>query len=56
MFRGMCCSCCYSAYGEFGDVYREDPQCADRRQMYIYLIQSWIEENVLNKKKEKVNA
>ena len=56
MFRGMCCSCCYSAYGEFGDVYREDPQCVDRRQMYIYLIQSWIEENVLNKKKEKVNA
>lgn len=45
MFRGMCCSCCYSAYGKFGSIYREDPHCADRRQMYIYLMQSWLEEN-----------
>lgn len=48
MFRGMCCSCCYSAYGKFGTIYREDPQCVDRRQMYLYLMQSWIEKNVLN--------
>ena len=48
MFRGMCCSCCYSAYGKFGTIYREDPQCIDRRQMYLYLMQSWIEKNVLN--------
>ena len=45
LFRGICCSCCYSAYGKFGDVYREDPQCADRRQMYLYLIQDWLEKN-----------
>lgn len=44
-FRGMCCSCCYSAYGKFGDIYREDPHCSDRRQMYIYLMQNWLENN-----------
>ncbi len=49
IFRGMCCSCCYSAYGKFGDIYREDPHCADRKQMYIYLMQAWIEENVIGK-------
>ena len=43
--KGMCCSCCYSAYGKFGDIYREDPHCADRRKIYVYLIQSWLEEN-----------
>ena len=48
LFRGMCCSCCYSAYGKFGDIYREDPHCVDRRQMYIYLMQSWLEENNYN--------
>ena len=42
LFRGMCCSCCYSAYGKFGTVYREDPHCIDRRQMFIYLIQDWL--------------
>ncbi len=45
MFRGMCCSCCYSAYGKFGDIYREDPHCVDRRQMYLYLMQAWLSEN-----------
>ena len=54
LFRGMCCSCCYSAYGKFGDIYREDPHCADRRQMYIYLMQPWLKANVLNK--EEMNA
>lgn len=51
LFKGMCCSCCYSAYGKFGDIYREDPHCSDRRQMYLYLMQSWIKENVLDKEK-----
>lgn len=45
MFRAMCCSCCYSAYGAFGTVYREDPQCADRRKIFMYLIKNWIEKN-----------
>lgn len=49
LFRGMCCSCCYSAYGKFGSVYREDPHCADKRQIYLYLMQSWLKENVLEK-------
>ena len=52
MFRGMCCSCCYSAYGKFGSVYREDPHCVDRRQMYIYLMQSWLKENTKGKVNE----
>ncbi len=45
LFRGMCCSCCYSAYGKFGSIYREDPHCSDKRQIYIYLMQAWLEEN-----------
>ncbi len=49
MFRGMCCSCCYSAYGKFGDIYREDPHCTDRRQIYLYLMQSWLKDHVLHK-------
>lgn len=52
LFRGMCCSCCYSAYGKFGNIYREDPHCADRRQMYIYLMQEWIRKNELSKMRE----
>ncbi len=51
VFRGMCCSCCYSAYGKFENIYREDPHCSDRRQIYLYLMQSWIKENVLEKEK-----
>jgi len=45
MFRAMCCSCCYSAYGAYGTVYREDPQCVDRRKIFMYLIKNWIEKN-----------
>ena len=45
MFRAMCCSCCYSAYGAFGTVYREDPQCVDRRKIFTYLIKNWLEKN-----------
>lgn len=51
LFRGMCCSCCYSAYGKFKNVYREDPLCVDRRGIYIYLIQHWIKNNILNEEK-----
>ena len=47
LFRGMCCSCCYSAYGAFGTVYREDPQCIDRQRIYIYLMKEWIRNNML---------
>ena len=54
LFRGMCCSCCYSAYGKFGNIYREDPQCVDRRQMYIYLMQAWLKEHAL--KEKEINA
>lgn len=46
LFRGMCCSCCYSAYGKFGDIYREDPHCADKRMIYIYLMKKWLESNL----------
>ena len=46
LFRGMCCSCCYSAHGKFGDIYREDPHCADKRQIYLFLIKSWLEEHI----------
>ena len=49
MFRGMCCSCCYSAYGKFGSIYREDPHCADRKQIYLYLMQYWLKNHVLDK-------
>ena len=45
MFRAMCCSCCYSAYGAYGTVYREDPQCVDRRKIFMYLIKTWLEKN-----------
>lgn len=45
MFRAMCCSCCYSAYGAYGTVYREDPQCNDRKKIFMYLIKDWLERN-----------
>lgn len=47
-FRAMCCSCCYSAYGKFGTIYREDPHCADRRLIFMFLIDEWIKNNVIN--------
>ena len=47
MFRSMCCSCCYSAYGEFGSIYREDPSCADRKQIFLFLFDEWIRQNIL---------
>jgi len=47
MFRSMCCSCCYSAYGEFGTIYREDPTCADRRKIFMFLFDEWIRQNIL---------
>lgn len=45
IFRAMCCSCCYSAYGAYGTIYREDPQCEDRRKIFLYLIKDWIEKH-----------
>jgi radical SAM protein with 4Fe4S-binding SPASM domain len=45
IFRAMCCSCAYSAYGKFRDLFREDPHCADRRRIFLYLIQHWLEKN-----------
>ena len=45
MFRAMCCSCCYSAYGAYGTIYREDPQCVDRRKIFMYLIKNWLEKH-----------
>ena len=49
MFRGMCCSCCYSAYGKFGSIYREDPHCADRKQIYLYLMQIAYSKNQIHR-------
>lgn len=49
IFRAMCCSCCYSAYGAYGSVYREDPQCADRRRIFLFLIEEWIRRNILTR-------
>lgn len=46
-FRAMCCSCCYSAYGKFGTIYKEDPHCADTRQIFLFLIDEWIKINIL---------
>ena len=48
LFRGMCCSCCYSAYGKFGDIYREDPHCLDKRKIYLFLMQTWLEQHIAN--------
>ena len=45
IFRSMCCSCCYSAYGAYGSIYREDPQCEDRRKIFMYLIKTWLEKH-----------
>lgn len=52
IFRAMCCSCCYSAFGAFGTVYREDPQCADRRKIYKFLIEEWIRKHILHPAQE----
>lgn len=48
IFRAMCCSCCYSAFGAYGTVYREDPQCADRRKIFLFLMKEWIRKNIIN--------
>ena len=51
IFRAMCCSCCYSAFGKFGTIYREDPHCVDRRLIFMFLIDEWIKNNVINSSK-----
>lgn len=53
LFRGMCCSCCYSAYGKFGSVYREDPHCFDRKQIFLFLFDEWIRNNICQEKDTK---
>jgi len=50
LFRGMCCSCIYSCYGAFGDIYREDPSHFDRYKIFLFLIEEWIRKNVINAK------
>ena len=52
LFRGMCCSCCYSAFGAFGTVYREDPHCYDIQKIFLFLIDEWIKNNVLIENEE----
>lgn len=52
LFRGMCCSCCYSAFGAFGTVYREDPHCYDMQKIFLFLIDEWIKNNVLKENEE----
>jgi len=45
IYKAMCCSCCYSAFGKFGSIYREDPHCYDRRKIFEFLIDKWISNN-----------
>jgi len=47
LFRAMCCSCCYSAYGAFESIWREDPHCSDRKKIFVFLMKEWIRENIL---------
>ncbi len=49
IFRAMCCSCCYSAYGAYGTIYREDPQCNDRKKIFLYLIEEWLRKSQCDK-------
>lgn len=50
LYRGMCCSCCYSAFGAYGTVYREDPQCADRRKIFDFLMDEWIRRHIIGER------
>ncbi|MDD3614306.1 MAG: radical SAM protein [Candidatus Pacebacteria bacterium] len=54
LFRGMCCSCIYSCYGAFGNIYREDPSHNDRYKIFIFLIKEWLKKNLKNGKDEKL--
>lgn len=55
-FHAMCCSCVYSCYGAFNDIYREDPTCSARNRIFRFLIEDWIRRNIISQpKKEKVN-
>jgi len=56
VFHGMCGSCVYSAYGAFGDIYREDPECLARKKIFLFLIENWIRENMLKKTAVKNNV
>lgn len=50
LFRGMCCSCIYSCYGAFNDIYREDPSHFDRYKIFLFLIEEWIKRSVISVK------
>lgn len=47
LFKSMCCSCCYSAHGAYGTIYREDPHCYDRKKIFLFLLDEWIINNVI---------
>lgn len=50
MFKSMCCSCCYSAFGAYGTIWREDPHCIDRKKIFLFLIDEWIQCNMVDHK------
>lgn len=45
IFKAMCGSCAYSAYGAFNDCFREDTQCESRFNIFKFLISNWVENN-----------
>lgn len=47
LFKSMCCSCCYSAYGAYETIYKEDPHCFDRKKIFLFLLDEWIKTNVI---------
>lgn len=47
LYRAMCCSCCYSSFGKYGSIYREDPHCADKRLIFNFIFDEWIKNNIL---------
>lgn len=53
LFQGMCCSCIYSCYGAFNDIYREDPSHNDRYKIFIFLIREWLKKNLAKDSKSK---
>jgi radical SAM protein with 4Fe4S-binding SPASM domain len=53
LFHAMCCSCVYSCYGAFNDVYREDPSCLARNKIFRFLIEDWIRRNITSQIKRK---
>jgi len=52
IFHTMCCSCVYSCYGAFDNIYREDPTCLARNKIFRFLIEEWIRRNVITQYKK----